>query len=146
MLSVPSTELYHIASALCTGCSWEVKIIFPLPVPIPHNSGEGKGGELLRPLAPVDTALGVRVGEVAEAAHHGPVRGLQAVVSGSLAPVQVTLGRRETLLVIKLVGSFYIFSNVFIHQWEQYLSAGRKLWWSGQQKSSCGSNLYNVKQ
>ena len=103
----------------CTGCSGQVKIVFPLPVPVPHNSGEGEGGELLRPLAPVDTALGGRVGEGAEAAHHGPVRGLQAVVSGSLAPVQVTLGRREPLLVIKLVGSFNTFSHLFIDQWEQ---------------------------
>ena len=111
-------------------CSWQVKIVFPLPVPIPHNSGEGEGGELLRPLAPVDTALGGRVGEGAEAAHHGPVRGLQAVVSGSFAPVQVTLGRRE------LAGSFYIISNLFIDQWEQDLRAGHKLRWSGQKNSA----------
>ena len=116
-------------------CSWEVKIIFPLPVPIPHNSGEGKGGELLRPLAPVDTALGVRVGEGAEAAHHGPVRGLQAVVSGSFAPVQVTLSWRQTLLVNKLVGSLTIISNFFVDKWEQDISAGHKLRWGGQEKS-----------
>ena len=73
----------------------------------------------MRPFAPVDTALGGRLGEGAEAAHHiwlgghvgeGDEAAHQVWIGGSLTPVQITLGRDRMQIIISS-------SNIFINDW-----------------------------
>ena len=97
--------------------SFIVPIDSPFWISIPHNSREWKGWELLRPFAPVDTALGGQLGEGAEAVHHvwlggqvgeGAEAAHQVWLGGSLTPVQIMLSRGRVPIIINGIAGLSI--------------------------------------